>query len=415
MTDTGIKQNKFLYGVMKLAANTVARVKFKREFLRNEIKDKEGPFVVIANHAAALDFVNLIGATKRPMHFVISSSFYQTIPVPGVMPRLGLIPKQQFQTTLADLRTMKRVIDEGGILVIYPTGLMSDDGRPTPLPAGTCKFLKLLNTDVYMAKNIGTYFSMPKWRKGGMRGGKTYLDVYKLLDGASLADTDVEEIRVKMEEALDFDAYAEQERYLVKYQNGNNIEGLENVLYMCPHCGREFTVKTRDTSVIYCDACGFCERADEYQFLHKESEVGEEIRYPSDWNARIRAILRERVQSGEDGELSAKVEIQTVAAGKSRFEAAGEGVITLTKDLFRIEGKVGGEDVDVSIPTASFATLPYKPGKYIELQHGSAIYRCLPEDGRLAVKFIDLLYVFHRLHTEALEEEHKQYEAAIRS
>lgn len=415
MKDTGIKQNRFLYGAMKLAANTVAKVKFEREFLRNEIKDKEGPFVVISNHAAALDFVNLIGATKRPMHFVISSSFYQTIPVPWVMPRLGLIPKQQFQTTLNDIRVMKRVIDEGGILVIYPTGLMSDDGTPTPMPPATCKFLKFLGTDVYVAKNIGTYFSMPKWRKGGIRGGKTYLDVYKLFDGSAMADTDLEEIRVRMEEALDFNAYAEQEKYLVKYQNGDNIEGLENVLYMCPHCGREFSVRTREKSVIYCDACGFCERADEYQFLHKEGEIGEEIRYPSDWNARIRSLLRERVLRGEEGELSARVEIQTIPQGKHCFDKAGEGVITLTKDTFRVEGTIDGEDVDIAIPTASFATLPYKPGKYVEIQHGSAIYRCLPEDGRLAVKFIDLLYVFHELHTEALEEEHKQYEAAIRA
>ena len=410
-----IKQNSFLYGVMKLAANTVAKVKFKREFLRNEIKDKKGPFVVIANHAAALDFVNLIGATKHSMHFVISSSFYQTIPVPGVMPRLGLIPKQQFQTTLSDLRTMKQVIDAGGILVIYPTGLMSDDGTPTPLPAATCKFLKFLATDVYMAKNIGTYFSMPKWRKGGIRGGKTYLDVYKLFDGEALVGADLEDIRVKMEEALDFNAYAEQENYLVKYQNGNNIEGLENVLYMCPHCGREFTVKTRDASVIYCEACGFCERADEYQFLHKEGEVGEEIRYASEWRARTRATLKERVLRGEEGELSVKAEIRMIPEGKHRFETAGEATVTLNKDEFRITGIVRGEEMDVSIETASFATLPYKPGKYIEIQHGSEIYRCLPEDGRLAIKFIDLLYVFHELHTEALEQEHKQYEATVQA
>lgn len=411
MKDTGIKQNRFLYGAMKLAANTVARVKFKREILRNEIKDKKGPFVVISNHAAALDFVNLIGATKRPMHFVISSSFYQTIPVPAVMPRLGLIPKQQFQTTLNDLRTMKRVIDEGGILVIYPAGLMSDDGTPTPMPPATCKLLKFLGTDVYVAKNIGTYFPMPKWRHGGIRGGKTYLDIYKLFDGKSLANTELEDIKQAMEKALDFDAYAEQEKLLIKYRKGHNIEGLENVLYTCPHCGGEFTVKTRDESVIYCEACGFRECADEYQLLHKEGKVGEEIRYVSEWRARTRSMLKERIDRGDLCELSAKVEIQTIPDGKHRFETVGEGCITLTKDVFRITGSVKGEDMDVSLDTASFASLPYKPGAYIEIQNGNAIYRCLPEDGRLTVKFIDMLRIFHELHSAKLEEEHRHYEA----
>lgn len=415
MNDNQTKQNRFLYGVMKLAANTVSRVKFKREFLRNEIKNKKGPFVVIANHAAALDFVNLIGATKEPMHFVISSSFYQTIPVRGVMPRLGLIPKQQFQTTLADLRTMKRVIDEGGILAIYPAGLMSDDGTPTPMPSATCKFLKFLGTDVYVAKNVGTYFSMPKWRRGGIRAGKTYLDIYKLFDGKELADKDLNEIKDAMETALDFNAYAEQEELLVKYKNGHNIEGLENVLYMCPHCGGEFTVKTRNEREIYCEACGYEEHADEYQFLHKVSEAGEEIRYPSEWNARIRSTLMERVKKGEVSELSAKVEIQTIPEDKSRFETTGLGTILLNKDNFRITGIVGGEEKDVSIPTASFAALPYKPGKYIELQNGDAIYRCLPEDGREVIRFIDMLWVFHKIHTATLEEEHRRYEATVQN
>lgn len=410
MSDNQIKQNKFLYGAMKLAANTVSRVKFKREFLRNEIKDKKGPFVVIANHAAALDFVNLIGATSEPMHFVISSSFYQTIPVRGVMPRLGLIPKQQFQTTLNDLRTMKRVIDRGNILVIYPAGLMSDDGTPTPMPAATCKFLKFLGTDVYVAKNIGTYFSMPKWRKGGIRAGKTFLDIYKLFDGGELAAKELDEIKTAMEAALDFDAYAEQESLHIKYKNGHNIEGLENVLYTCPNCGGEFTVKTRNESEIWCEACGYCERADEYQFLHKVSDVGEEIRYPSEWRKRTRSALAERVKTGEVCELSAKVEIKTITTGKSKFQTAGEGVITLDADNFRIAGVVNGEKMDVSIPTASFASLPYKPGAYIEIQNGDEIYRCLPEDGREVIRFIDLLWVFHTIHNAALEEEHRRYE-----
>ena len=104
------------------------------------------------------------------------NAFFQTIPVPGVMPRLGLIPKQQFQTNLADLRKMKKVIDNGGILVIYPAGLMSEAGTSTPIPVATYQFLKWLGADIYMAKNIGTYFSMPKWRKGGIRTGKTYTE-----------------------------------------------------------------------------------------------------------------------------------------------------------------------------------------------------------------------------------------------
>ena len=159
--------NIFLYRLVQLLSWFVAIFAFKRKFLRNEIKNKKGPFVIIANHEAALDFVNLIGATRTPLSFVISNSFYNTLPFKSIVTRLGMIPKQQFQTSLRDLGAMRSTIKNGNILVIYPAGLMCEDGHSTPIPAATYEFLKWLNTDVYVAKTIGTYFSMPKWAKKG--------------------------------------------------------------------------------------------------------------------------------------------------------------------------------------------------------------------------------------------------------
>ena len=61
----------FSYLLARIASFFVANIIFCRRFLRNELKSVRGPCVVIANHECALDFVNLIGATRRPMTFVI--------------------------------------------------------------------------------------------------------------------------------------------------------------------------------------------------------------------------------------------------------------------------------------------------------------------------------------------------------
>ena len=55
MNRSTIKQNRFLYKIFRLIANIFCKIKFKREFIRNEIKDKKEPFVIIANHGAALE------------------------------------------------------------------------------------------------------------------------------------------------------------------------------------------------------------------------------------------------------------------------------------------------------------------------------------------------------------------------
>ena len=243
---------------------------------------------------------------------------------------------------------------------------------------------------------------MPKWRKGGARTGTTYIDIYKLFDKEELAAKDPAEVERIASEALFFDAYEEQENYLIKYKNNDNIEGLENILYICPLCKKEFTVKTKDKNVIYCEACGFEEHADEYQFLHKTSENGEEIRHPSKWNEFIHSFVKEKISNGEESELCADVEIQMIPDGKSRFEPVGSGKLTLCKECFNILGNINNEDVDISIPISSFAALPYKPGVFIEIQRNDTIYRCLPKDGRTVIKFINMVKVFYEINNSVI-------------
>ena len=391
------KQSKFLYKIARIASFLVATFIFKRKILRNEIKGKNGPFVVIANHEAALDFVNLIGVTKKPMRFVISNSFYNSLPLTKFFDKIGVIPKQQFQTTASDMKKMKSVIENGEILVIYPAGLMCEDGLSTPIPAATYKFLKWLNTDVYVAKTSGTYFSMPKWAKG-LRRGRTYMDIYKLFEKGEINSLEVPEIKERAEKALLFDAYREQEEFKVQYQNGDNVEGLQNVLYMCPNCLNEFSIKVKDKNILYCEKCGFAHRSDKFAFLHKISEVGNEIRYVSDWSRFIYSDLKEKIKAKTHNTLSANTDIFMIDKEKHKFFKVGFGNIILNNKHFLIKGEINGEIKEITVPIASFASLPFSPGKHLEIQHGSDIYRCRLHDGKLVMKFINMVKIFYELN-----------------
>ena len=196
-----------------------------------------------------------------------------------------------------------------------------------------------------------------------------------------------------------FDAYREQEEYLVKYAKGDNIEGIENVLYMCPHCKSEFSLHVRDKSIIYCEKCGFEEKADEYGFLHNEKGIGEEIRYPSDWSRLIYNDLKDKILSDKDEELSCKTDIHMIDFDKKKFKEAGWGTLTLTRERFFLKGEVKGEAIDISVPVSYLASLPFKPGRHIELQHGDDIYRCVLSDGKLAMKFINKLKIYNELNS----------------
>lgn len=389
------------YRIAQIVSWFVATFIFKRRILRNEIKGKKGPFVVIANHQAAYDFVNLIGTTARPMSFVISNSFYQSLPITGFLKRMGVIPKQQFQTTIKDMKRMKAVIAAGQPLVIYPAGLMCEDGRSTPIPEATYKFLKWLEADVYVARTSGAYFAMPKWAKG-LRPGRTHLDIYKLLSKEELESMDVAAIREKTDEALLFDAYREQESMQVKYKKGSNVEGLEHVLYLCPHCRAEFSIQVKNGNTLCCSHCGFEQTSDEYAFLHNHGAVGEELRYVSDWSRVIYDELKARVCRGEESGLTARTRIHMIDDKKHKFVEVGQGQVSLTKDQFIIDGELNGQPVSLSVPVANLPTLPFSPGRYLEIQHGENIYRCVLDEGRLVMKYINLVKIFYELSRAAV-------------
>ena len=390
------KPNIICYRITQIASWFVAAFIFKRKIIRNEIKGKKGPFVVLANHEAKLDFINIIGISRRPMTFVISKSFYESLPINGFLRWLGVIPKQQFQTTVNDMKRIKAVTDNGESLVIYPAGLMCEDGLSTPIPQATYKFIKWLGADVYAARTSGTYFAMPKWAKG-MRAGRTYLDVYKLFSKEELSGLDTCEIERRTKEALVFDAYRDQEKLKVKYRGADDIRGLENVLCMCPHCKTEFSITAADKNTLRCEKCGYEQKCDEYGFLHNVGGIGQELRYVSDWSRLIYSELKEKIISGAEGRLVSDVEIQMIDFKKHKFSSVGNGTLTLDRSGFEIAAVLNGKEEKFYVPIANIPTLPFGPGKYLEIQNGGDIYRCLPKDGKLVMKYINTVKIFYEL------------------
>lgn len=396
------RPNLIVYRFTQVLAWFLSVFVFGRRVRRNEIRNRKGPFVVVGNHECALDFVNLIGLSTRPMRFVVSYGIFNTLPVRGLARLLGVIPKQQFQTKTSDLRLMKRILNDGEPLVIYPAGLMCEDGLSTPIPTATYRFLQWLGVDIYAARTVGAYMVMPKWAKG-MRRGRTYMDVYKLIDKKELAAMSESEIRARVDAALLFDAYREQDDGNILSDGNRDIAGLENVLYMCPECGTECSTET-EGDTIRCRICGFAERSDRKAVLSKLAGPGRELRYVSDWSHMIREKTRSQILGGTLSELEEQAGIQLLDLKRRKFVDAGEGLLNLSRGEFRFVGTLHGEQTELHIPIRNIPTLPFKPGHHIEIQHGDTIYRCLLKNRQLMMKFVNMVELFYELDHEAVME-----------
>lgn len=386
---------RFIHGLARLLAGLL----FRLRITRNELDGVEGPCVVVANHQCMLDFVNLAAAVSRPMRIVISDSFYRTIPFPRLLHRLNPIPKQQFETDLRALKEMLAAVKQGQLLALYPAGLMCEDGLSTPIPRATGKFLKHLGCDVYAARTCGSYFVQPKWGKG-LRPGKTTLDIYRLLTAEELRQLSAAQVQQRLEQALLFDAYAEQEQLRAVYRGGSDIRGLENVLYRCPHCGWEFTMAAEGRTHLRCAACGYEVACDKYGFLERISPFGPELRHPSDWSLRIQSEVEQLLRQQPDYTFAEPVEIRLVDDAQRKYLPVGRGVLRFGGGSLTLEGTVSGKPTVVSLSCETVPMLPFVPGKQLELQQGGRSYRCLPDNGRVTIKFITLIKAAHRLCRE---------------
>ena len=163
-------------------------------------------------------------------------------------------------------------------------------------------------------------------------------------------------------------------------------------------------MEVEDTDRICCKACGYAQRSDAWGFFRLDSDHGEEIRYVSDWSKWIYRQMQQRLEQGEEISLITETDIQMIDEQKHKFVSMGRGILRLDQQEFCLSGKIGEEEICIRIPVGSVPTLPFKPGKYLEVQHGKQIYRCALSDGRLVMKYINLVKILYRIRQAELEK-----------
>ena len=384
------RPNRLLYGIVRLVSKLACRLVFGLKTGRNELTGTAGRRILICNHEAAIDFLPVYAAVRERCHMVASNSIVMSIPVvASLAARAGVICKNQFQTTITDMRAMKRVVDSGQLLVIFPAGMMTENGTSTPIPRATAKALKWLDADVYVGKVGGTYLTSPKWSKV-RRKGRITLDIYKLADREEFSALSVEQAEELVDAHLAFDAYRANEADRVAYQKGDCVEGLETVLFRCPACGSDFTVKAEGNR-LFCSECGFALDSDVYGLLHDPNGGEPRFRYPSDWYGKIQTEIDALVAADPTYRFTTQADVYKINPRKHRYQKAGRATVTMTFEQFVLEGELFGEPFYQEISTAPFPILPFQPGKRFEIQVGRDIFRICPDDGRVVMQWIMVL------------------------
>lgn len=347
-------------------------------------------FIIVGNHPSGMDEV-YCARVMYPVGISFVTNRYYTFnkTVGKFMREMGCIPKSLFVADMQSVKNTLRMKEEGATLCFFPEVRLSFDGRGQRLPESSGKFFKMLKLPLYLCHFDGSYFVKPKWAKN-MRKGVIDVRVKQLYDRDSLAAAGNDELQRVLEENLKFDDYEWLEKHPdYRYRGKKFAEGLEKILYVCPHCGKKYGLTTKGNE-IKCGDCGYTVRLndrygfDDVGFPHYYDDIGQ-------WNRAQRDAVRKRIDENENFELGEKVKLKVpTGTGKGFVVEAGEGEVSLNAGGLTFVGVKDGKDFDLFIPMHESFYLLYGLGLGFQTFVSTKEYYAFSPDN--AVKAMEWYY-----------------------
>jgi 1-acyl-sn-glycerol-3-phosphate acyltransferase len=117
-----------LYAVLKPLAFAIMRVLFRLEGRGMEHIPAKGPVLLVANHSSFLDPPLVGGVAPRHLSFMAKAELFK-VPLFGALIRgLNARPVRREGADAAALRTALRILQDGGVLLMFPEGTRGPEG-----------------------------------------------------------------------------------------------------------------------------------------------------------------------------------------------------------------------------------------------------------------------------------------------
>src|SRR6266508_6184836 len=147
-----------LYQLIRNACAPLLRARFDLEVSGLDRVPPEGPFILAANHHNYLDGVVLGVAVPRPISFLVMPRVFRASPLhPLFHRRIGSIPVSLERPDPGAMKRTLRVLEDGGVVGIFPEGPFSREGRLVPGQPGVAMMALRAGVPVVPAAIRGTY------------------------------------------------------------------------------------------------------------------------------------------------------------------------------------------------------------------------------------------------------------------
>ena len=339
---------------------------------------KREPCLVLMNHSSFIDLK--IAATllfPRPFNIVCTSDGF--VGKNWLMRLIGCIPTKKFVSDPKLVRDMMYVVKElKSSVLMYPEASYSFDGTATPLPESIGRCIKMLGVSVVMIRTYGAFSRDPLYNGLRRRKVKVSADMECVLSPREIAEKSPQEINEIINRCFDFDNFRWQQENEIRIPENFRAEGLNRVLYKCPHCMAEGKMLSKDT-ILTCQNCGKQYELTEYGYV-KALEGDTEFEHIPDWYRWQRSCVRQEIEKAQYM-LDTPVDICMMVNMKCIYRV-GVGNLKHTAEGFHLTGCDGKLDYRQK-PSSSYSLYSdyywYEIGDVICIGDSKVLYYCFPK------------------------------------
>ena len=253
------------------------------------------PYMLLSNHMHFIDFELAAMATwPHPVSNVVSIDGY--VVKFFLLEWIGAIATRKFTTDIHLVKSIRKVLQRGDILSMYPEARYSPCGTTAFLPDSLGKLIRMNKVPVVAVVHHGNHLYAPFWNFRNKRKVPFHTVFTQILTAEQAKTMSVDEINATLRKALQYDDYRYQKEQGIRITEPYRAEGLHKVLYQCPHCKEEFTMDSSGVE-LFCTACGKRWVWQEDGYL-KATEGETEFDHIPDWFAWERQQVKEQIENG---------------------------------------------------------------------------------------------------------------------
>jgi 1-acyl-sn-glycerol-3-phosphate acyltransferase len=133
---TDAAANPFIYGFCRMVFAVLFRIYFRLRVSGAHEVPSTGPVILASNHASFVDPPVVGVATPRACHYLARSTLFDHLLLGWWLRAVGVAPVDRERGSAAGLKALLGCLERGGVVLLFPEGTRTPDGRLQPARSG---------------------------------------------------------------------------------------------------------------------------------------------------------------------------------------------------------------------------------------------------------------------------------------